>query len=555
MGQKRKQGRRPHAGHPVDPGARAEVRELLADGPPRRDRLIEYLHRIQDRFGHLGTDHLLALARELKLAPVEVYETASFYHHFDLVREGETPPPPITVRVCDSISCDLAGAAELIDALERGLGDGVRVQRVPCVGRCDQAPVAVVGQHPVASADLERVRAQLPRAGEPAPIPEQAGDYDAYRDEGGYRLLRACHVGERTVEQVIAELERSGLRGMGGAGFPAARKWSILRDQPGPRLLAANIDEGEPGTFKDRHWLERDPHCFLEGLLIAAWAIDAEQVYIYLRDEYAGCRRLLQRELARLAADPPVPLPPIELRRGAGAYVCGEESAMLESIEGRRGLPRQRPPYVAERGLFGRPTLVHNFETLFRVREILEQGGDRFAAQGMNGAAGLRSYSVSGRVRRPGVHLAPAGISLRRLIDDHCGGMAPGHRLRAWFPGGASGGILPASLDHLPLDFDTLQAHGCFLGSGAIIVLSEQDDLRRAALNALRFFAHESCGQCTPCREGTRRLVELMQREPWDRGLMSELAAVMADASICGLGQAAPNPLLSLLRHFPELCP
>ncbi|HEB95105.1 MAG TPA: NADH-quinone oxidoreductase subunit F [Sedimenticola thiotaurini] len=554
MSQIRKQGQRLRRVRPVDPAALTEIRALLGDAPRQREYLIEHLHRIQDRFGHIDAAHLTALAREMGLAPVELYETASFYHHFDLVKEGEAPPPPVTVRVCDSISCELAGAGALADALERGLGDGVRVQRVPCVGRCDRAPVAVVGEQPVEAADPARVRASLPLAGEPAPIPDRAIGYADYRSDGGYRLLQACVAGEREPGRVIAELERSGLRGLGGAGFPAARKWRILQRQPAPRLLVANLDEGEPGTFKDRSCLERDPHRFLEGLLIAAWAVEAEAAYIYLRDEYAGCRRLLQRELERLRADPPVPLPPIHLRRGAGSYVCGEESALIESLEGHRGLPRQRPPYVAERGLFGRPTLVHNLETLFRLREILERGGDWFAGHGMNGRSGLRSFSVSGRVRRPGVHLVPAGITLRQLIDDHCGGMLPGHRLRAWFPGGASGGILPASLDHLPLDFDTLQEHGCFIGSGAIIVLSDRDDVRRAALNAMRFFAQESCGQCTPCREGTRRLAAMMAQERWDVALMEELATVMEDASICGLGQAAPNPLRCLLRHFPEVC-
>ena len=554
MSQIRKQGQRLRRVRPVDPAALAEIRALLGDAPRQREYLIEHLHRIQDRFGHIDAAHLTALAREMGLAPVELYETASFYHHFDLVKEGEAPPPSVTVRVCDSISCELAGAGALADALERGLGDGVRVQRVPCVGRCDRAPVAVVGEQPVEAADPARVRASLPLAGEPAPIPDRAIGYADYRSDGGYRLLQACVAGEREPGRVIAELERSGLRGLGGAGFPAGRKWRILLQQPAPRLLVANLDEGEPGTFKDRSCLERDPHRFLEGLLIAAWAVAAEAAYIYLRDEYAGCRRLLQRELERLRADPPVPLPPIHLRRGAGSYVCGEESALIESLEGRRGLPRQRPPYVAERGLFGRPTLVHNLETLFRLREILERGGDWFAGHGMNGRSGLRSFSVSGRVRRPGVHLVPAGSTLRQLIDDHCGGMLPGHRLRAWFPGGASGGILPASLDHLPLDFDTLQEHGCFIGSGAIIVLSDRDDVRRAALNAMRFFAQESCGQCTPCREGTRRLAAMMAQERWDVALMEELATVMEDASICGLGQAAPNPLRCLLRHFPEVC-
>jgi len=546
-------------GRAVDPVALAEVRALLGQSPQHRDMLIEYLHRIQDGCGHLSSAHLTALAAEMKLAVSEVFEVASFYHRFDIVKEGESPPPPLTVRVCDSISCSLHGAEALIAALRQDLGETVRVQRVPCVGRCDQGPIAVVGQNPVAKATADTVKNTVD-AGHANAEPPAAMDYVAYRAAGGYALLDQVRGGNLRVagnqvpaaEHVIRTLEDAGLRGLGGAGFPAGRKWRILREQPAPRLLAVNIDEGEPGTFKDRHFLERDPHRFLEGMLIAAEVVGIERIYIYLRDEYAGIRAMLERELDALRADPPCPLPPIALRRGAGAYICGEESAMIESLEGKRGMPRLRPPYVAEVGLFGRPTLEHNMETLYWVRDLVEKGADWFASQGRNGRKGLRAFSVSGRVRKPGVHLAPAGISLRELVDEYCGGMAEGHALYAYLPGGASGGILPATLADVPLDFDTLQQYGCFIGSAAVIVLSQRDSAREAARNAMRFFALESCGQCTPCRSGTAKAAELMARPEWDRPLLEDLCSVMRDASICGLGQAAPNPLRCVLEYFPE---
>ncbi len=546
-------------GRAVDPAALSQVQVLLGDLPHRPDLLIEQLHRIQDNRGHISADHLVALAQELNLSMAEVYEVASFYHHFDLVKEGQTPPPALTVRVCDSISCSLAGAETLIASLKATLGDGIRIQRVPCVGRCPDAPVAVVGKNPVASATSDKVKRLIDTNDIIPEMPVYRG-YSAYRLEGGYDLLCRISTGILTLdnqlslsaEQVIRVLKDSSLRGLGGAGFPAGRKWRILRNQPGPRLMAVNIDEGEPGTFKDRHYLEQDPHRFLEGMLIAARVVDIAEIYIYLRDEYAAVRALLERELTALQADPPCPLPPIHLRRGAGAYICGEESAMIESIEGKRGMPRLRPPYVAEVGLFGRPTLEHNMETLYWVRELLERGAAWFTDQGRHGCSGLRTFSVSGRVNKPGVHLAPAGITLRELINEHCDGMPDGHELYAYFPGGASGGILPASLADIPLDFDTLQPYGCFVGSAAIIVLSQQDSAREAALNAMRFFAHESCGQCTPCRVGTEKAVALMERKQWDRELMEELSTVMIDASICGLGQAAPNPMLSIIKYFPE---
>ena len=542
---------RPKGRH-VDPQALGEIRRLLADAPRRRDLLIEHLHKIQDRYGHLSAAHLVALAHEMKLAPVEVYEVASFYHHFDVVKEGETPPPRLTVRVCDSISCELAGAQSLLTGLEAALGPTVRVQSVPCVGRCEAAPVAVVGQNPIGRADVAAVQRAVRRNETAAPRPADTIDFAAYEQNGGYRVLRACVAGDRDAESVLTALEDSGLRGLGGAGFPAGRKWRIVRGYTGPRLLAANLDEGEPGTFKDRVYLEADPHRFLEGMLIACWAVGIDAAYLYVRDEYPAGRRILHDALAELRAASPAPLPEIHVRRGAGAYVCGEESGMIESIEGKRGMPRLRPPYVAEVGLFGRPTLEHNFETLYWVRDVLEKGPDWFAGHGRRGRRGLRSFSVSGRVRKPGVRLAPAGISLRELVDEYCGGMLPGHTLYAYFPGGASGGILPASLADLPLDFDTLQPHGCFIGSAAIIVLSDGDSAKAAALNAMRFFSHESCGKCTPCRVGSAKAAALMAGARWDTALLEELAQVMGDASICGLGQAAPNPLRSVVRYFAE---
>ena len=539
-------------GRAVDPAALAEVQKLLGGASRARDQLIEHLHRLQDRFGHLSARHLAALAREMDLAQTEVYEVASFYHHFDIVKEGGTAPPRLTVRVCDSLACEMAGAQALLQRLPALLGGDVRVLAAPCVGRCEQAPAVVVGQHPLAQAGADAV-VDAVRAQRTTHEPKGFIDLQAYKDEGGYALLKTCIAGELEVEDVIKALEASGLRGLGGAGFPAGRKWRIVRNEPAPRLMAVNIDEGEPGTFKDRVYLERDPHRFLEGMLIAAWAVGIAKVYIYLRDEYHGCRALLEGELARLRARPPYPgMPEIELRRGAGAYICGEESAMIESIEGKRGMPRLRPPYVAQVGLFGRPTLEHNFETLYWVRDILEKGGDWFAVQARHGRKGLRSFSVSGRVKEPGVKLAPAGITIRELIDEYCGGMADGHRFYAYLPGGASGGILPASLGDIPLDFDTLQPYGCFIGSAAVIVLSDQDSAVGAARNLMRFFHHESCGQCTPCRNGTAKASALIEQPRWDLELLADLSQVMRDASICGLGQAAPNPVDCVVKYFPE---
>ncbi|HJV61446.1 MAG TPA: NADH-ubiquinone oxidoreductase-F iron-sulfur binding region domain-containing protein [Albitalea sp.] len=529
-----------------------EVRRLLAGQPLDRDLLIEHLHRLNDAHGHLPDALLVALAHEMRLSLAEVYEVASFYHHFEIVKDGGAAPAALTVRVCNSLTCAMAGSDTLKAALvERLLArSDVRVVEVPCIGRCDSAPAAVVGQHCVDRADAARVLQALADGRVQAELPAAIG-YRTYVESGGYRLLDALRDGTRRADDVIAALSQAGLRGLGGAGFAAGRKWSIVAQQPAPRLVAVNIDEGEPGTFKDRFFLERDPHRFIEGALVAAHCVGAAAIYLYLRDEYAAARALLERELATLRAERPG-LTPIHLRRGAGAYICGEESALIESLEGKRGWPRLRPPYVAQVGLFGRPTLEHNMETLHWVRDIVEQGPASFAQPGRRGRQGVRAFSLSGRVKRPGVHLAPAGISVQELIDEYGGGMLPGHTLYGYFPGGASGGMLPASLADLPLDFDTLQPHGCFIGSAAVIVFSQHDSARALALNAMRFFEHESCGQCTPCREGTQRAVELMSRPHWDQPLLQELGAVMMDASICGLGQAAPNPLLCAMKYFPQ---
>lgn len=551
-GASRARKRQAPKGRRVDPAALVQIKDLLRDASRDRSYLIEHLHRIQDAFGHLGAAHLAALAHEMQLAQTEVYEVATFYHHFDVVREGDAAPPALTVRVCAGLSCEMAGARQLLDRLPALLGASVRVIPAPCIGRCEQAPAAVVHQNPIACATIETV-AQAVEANARTHHHDDYLGLESYIKAGGYALLRACLSGERDLEDVIRSMEDSGLRGLGGAGFPAGRKWRIVRDQPAPRLMAVNIDEGEPGTFKDRTYLERDPHRFIEGMLIASWAVGIDAIYVYLRDEYHGCRAILEHELALLRENPPMAnMPLIELRRGAGAYICGEESAMIESIEGRRGLPRLRPPYVAQVGLWGRPTLEHNFETLHWVREILERGGHWFASHGRHGRKGLRSFSVSGRVVNPGVKLAPAGTTVQELIDEFSGGMLEGHTFYGYLPGGASGGILPASMNDIPLDFDTLQAHGCFIGSAAIVILSHHDSARQAALNTLRFFQHESCGQCTPCRVGTAKAVRLLEQDNWDVDLLGDLSMVMRDASICGLGQAAPNPIDCVIKYFPQ---
>ena len=539
-------------GRQVDPKALSEVQALLGDESRQEDLLIEHLHKIQDKYHYISAAHLVALAREMKLSKAEVYEVATFYHHFDVIKEEDSAPPALTVRVCESLTCEMKGAHNLIESLESVLGDEVRVQKVPCIGRCNSAPVAVVGMNPIEGATADRVIKAVTKQ-EIGPETINPIEFDAYRASEGYNTYVACMEGEHPIEDVLKMMDDSGLRGLGGAGFPTGRKWRIVRGQQSPRVMAVNIDEGEPGTFKDKYYLDRDPHRFLEGMLIAAWATDIHEIYVYLRDEYAAIRGSLEKEIAKLLANPPVTnMPVIHMRRGAGAYICGEESAMIESIEGKRGMPRLRPPYVAQVGAFGRPTLEHNMESVYWVRDIFEKGPGFFTNHGRNGRVGLRSFSVSGRVNKPGVHLAPAGISVRELIEEYCGGMEDNHTFYGYFPGGASGGILPATLGDVALDFDTLQEYGCFIGSAAIVVFSDQDRARDLAVNAMKFFEDESCGQCTPCRVGTAKAVVLMEKPEWDENLLEELSEVMVDASICGLGQAAPNPMRSVIKYFPE---
>jgi formate dehydrogenase len=548
---RRNRPRKTPKGRQVEPQALSDVRALLGDRERRRDLLIEHLHLIQDRYGYLSAAHLAALAQEMKLALTEVYEVATFYAHFDVVKEDETPPPALTVRVCDSLSCAMAGAEHLLRTLPNRLGPDVRVVRAPCMGACDRAPVCAVGHVQVVGATVESVAAAAAQGAHAHAYPTP-NDFERYTRAGGYALLKACVKGARTRDDIIKVVSDAGLRGLGGAGFPTGRKWTLVRAEPAPRLFAVNADEGEPGTFKDRYYLEQDPHRFIEGMLIAAWVVEAADVYIYIRDEYPEVRLMLADEIAKVERAGLAKHARMYLRRGAGAYICGEESAMIESIEGKRGLPRHRPPYVAQVGLFGRPTLEQNVETLYWVRDIVEKGAQWFTSHGRRERKGLRSFSVSGRVKKPGVVLAPAGVSARELIEEYCGGMQEGHRFKGYLPGGASGGILPESMADLPLDFGMLEKYGCFVGSHAVVVLSDKDDMKAVALNLMRFFEDESCGQCTPCRVGTEKAAELMATGPWDQALLTELSDAMRDASICGLGQAAPNPLLCVLKYFPE---
>ncbi len=547
----RGKGRKTPKGRQLDDGARTDIRDLLGDKPRRRDLLIEFLHLVQDRFGHISAAHLHALADEMRLSQAEVYEVATFYAHFDVVKDGETPPPALTIRVCDSLSCEMAGAQELMKALEDGLdSSNVRVVRAPCMGRCDTAPALEIGHNHIDSATLEKAQQAIANDDTHAHLPEYEA-FDAYRANGGYEKLAELRTGSTSPKSIEETLIDAGLRGLGGAGFPTGRKWSFVRAEAGPRYLAVNGDEGEPGTFKDRYYLERTPHLFLEGMLIAAWAVEAETAFIYMRDEYPAVLKILRREIAALEQAGIVAKGYIDLRRGAGAYICGEESAMIESIEGKRGLPRHRPPFVAQVGVFGQPTLVNNVETLYWVARVMREGPDVLSGTEKNGRKGLRSYSVSGRVNNPGVYLLAAGSTITDVIDA-AGGMLDGHTFKAYQPGGPSSGLLPASINDVPLDFDTLQPLGTFIGSAAVVVLSDQDNARAAALNMLRFFEDESCGQCTPCRVGCEKAVKLMQADTWDQTLLEELCEVMTDASICGLGQAAPNPIRLTMKHFAE---
>ncbi|MBY5990494.1 NAD(P)H-dependent oxidoreductase subunit E [Roseovarius atlanticus] len=543
-------GRRTPKGRQLEDQAWEEVRDLLGDAPRRRDLLIEYLHLIQDKFGHLSAAHLRALAEEMRISQAEVYEVATFYAHFDVVKEGEVPPPALTIRVCDSLSCELAGAQQLKAALEDGMDPGeVRVLRAPCMGRCDTAPVLELGHNHIDNATVEKVEAAIAADDTHTHVPDYE-DFAAYRAEGGYEKLAEIRKGGdfETIQQTLLD---SGLRGLGGAGFPSGKKWGFVRAEAGPRYLAVNGDEGEPGTFKDRYYLERTPHLFLEGMLIAAWAVEAKTCFIYMRDEYPAVLKILAKEIKALEDAGIVEEGYIELRRGAGAYICGEESAMIESIEGKRGLPRHRPPFVAQVGVYNKPTLVNNVETLYWVTRVLREGGEILSSVEKNDRKGLRSYSVSGRVKNPGVHLLPAGSTILDIIEA-AGGMLDGHTLKAYQPGGPSSGLLPAHMDDVPLDFDTLQPHGSFIGSAAVVVLSDQDSAKEAAINMLKFFEDESCGQCTPCRVGCEKAVKLMQADKWDQSLLEELSQTMVDASICGLGQAAPNPIRLTMKHFPD---
>jgi NADH:ubiquinone oxidoreductase subunit F (NADH-binding)/NADH:ubiquinone oxidoreductase subunit E len=546
-GEGRRRAKSTPKGRQIDPTAAHEIEVLLGDRSRRRDLLIEHLHLIQDRYNQISAAHLAALADEMKLAFAEVFETATFYAHFDVVKEGEPDIAPLTIRVCDSLTCAMLGAEKLLQELQATAGPGIRVVRAPCVGRCDSAPAAEVGHHFVDRASVAGVMAAA-KGGDTHPhLPDYIG-YDAYIAGGGYALLNRLRSGELKKDDLLKALDDASLRGLGGAGFPTGRKWRAVLGEPGPRLMAINGDEGEPGTFKDRYYLETDPHRFLEGMLIGAHVVEAPDVYIYIRDEYPASREILEREIAKLPPGSPV----LHMRRGAGAYICGEESSLLESIEGKRGLPRHKPPYPFQVGLFGLPTLINNIETLWWVRDIVEKGADWWKGHGRNERHGLRSYSVSGRVKKPGVKLAPAGVTVRELIDEFCGGIADGHTFHAYLPGGASGGILPAAMDNIPLDFGTLEKYGCFIGSAAVIILSDKDSVKGAALNLMRFFEDESCGQCTPCRVGTQKAALLMEKPVWNRELLDELSQAMRDASICGLGQAASNPLTTVIKYFPE---
>ena len=538
-------------GRQVDPDSQEVVRNLLGDRPRKREFLIEYLHLFQDKFKCLHHKHLVALASEMKMAMTEVYEVATFYAHFDVVLDGQETQPEVTIRVCDSLTCEMMGAKELINSLQKKYSESIRIVRAPCMGRCDLAPTVEVAHNHVDKASIDSIEETLKNKKFSPVIPNYI-DFKTYKNAGGYKTLNNCIEGKKSVEEIIKIVQDSNLRGKGGAGFPSFQKWNFVLKEKKPRIFAVNADEGEPGTFKDRFYLESDPHRFLEGALIASWAVEADACYIYIRDEYPAAIKILREEIAKVTAEGLTPKNGIIIRRGAGAYICGEESAMLESIEGKRGLPRHKPPFPAQKGLFGLPTLIHNVETVFWLRDIIERGPEWYSAQGKNGRKGFHSFSVSGRVKKPGVKVAPAGITVRDLIDEYCGGMQEGHKFKGYLPGGASGGILPSTMDKIPLDFGCLEEHGCFLGSAAVVILSDQDNMGKVGLNLMRFFEDESCGQCTPCRVGTEKAVKIMEKDIWDKHTLDELTKVLCDASICGLGQAASNPLQSVVKHFSE---
>ena len=548
---KKKKRRWTPKGRQVEDKYLDEVSKLFSGLIFKRDELIEYLHILQDKFGVLYDKHLVALSTIINLPLSEIYEVATFYAHFNIVKDSKDYNPVNVVRVCESLTCELFGAHKLLQDIKKLENKNIKVVPGPCMGRCNVAPTVCVGKNYVDVANFDKVKKTIDEKSFEPFIPDYI-NLSSYKKNGGYEIADKIKNGVISKKQVLDSLNESGLKGKGGAGFPTGKKWEIVSNYNGKKYVAVNGDEGEPGTFKDRSYLESDPHRFLEGALIASYFINAQKVYIYMRDEYPTVIKILLDEINKMEDEEIIPKDFFIVRRGAGAYICGEESAMIESIEGKRGLPRHRPPYVAEIGLFGCPTLTNNLETLFWVRDIIEKGAKWFAEKGTNGNKGFHSFSVSGRVKNPGVKVAPAGITIQQLIDEYCDGMADGHTFKGYLPGGASGGILPATMNDIPLDYGSkeLMDAGCFLGSAAVVVLSDHDNMKDVALNLLKFFEEESCGQCTPCRSGTEKTVKLMQEKNWNKEKLKDLSEVMAQASICGLGQAATNPLNSVLKYF-----
>ena len=522
------------------------LEKILSPLDLRHDLLIEHLHKIQDYFGFLSEKNLALLAKILKLSKVEVYEVASFYAHFDIVKEGDIPPPKTTIRICNSLSCQINGSTTLKNKIIKKFQDqDIRVLDAPCMGRCAFAPALEIGHFHVENANLEKVSEAIEKKWISPIIPNYQSFYD-YINKGGYQKLKAV---KNRKDIWYDNIIKADLRGLGGGGFRTAKKWKLVSNEKRPRYLAVNGDEGEPGTFKDKYYLEKEPHMFLEGMLMAATSINAEKCFIYIRDEYPAVLKILKDEIIKLENEKIIPLNYIDLRRGAGAYICGEESAMIESIEGKRGLPRHRPPYVGQSGIFGKPTLVHNVETLYWVAKIMREGPEIFTDFNKNNCMGLRSYSVSGRVKKPGLYLLPSGSTILDIIEAS-GGMIEGHQFKAYQPGGASSGLLPATINDVPLDFDTLDKYNTFIGSAAVVVLSDKDNIRNVALNMIEFFKSESCGQCTPCRVGCEKAVNIMKQKDWDISLLQDLCEVMESSSICGLGQAATNPIKSCISYF-----